>query len=240
LRDKQAFREHVWMLLERAGASRFPGARGRIPNFVGAEAAARRLAGTHEWADAGVVKANPDSPQLPLRVLALEEGKLLYMAVPRLRDLKPFILLDPRKMGPKPRKAASIRGASSFGQPVSIESMRPVDLVVCGSVAVNRKGARIGKGGGFSDLELALLNEAGLVSRSTTVATTVHSLQILDEELPETGHDFRIDLIVTPEQVIRPRGTSRRWPPRVFWSDLDQAKIAEIPLLRKLARRRSS
>jgi 5-formyltetrahydrofolate cyclo-ligase len=29
--------------------------------------------------------------------------------------------------------------------------------VVCGSVAVNRQGARVGKGGGFSDLEFALL-----------------------------------------------------------------------------------
>jgi 5-formyltetrahydrofolate cyclo-ligase len=36
-----------------------------------------------------------------------------------------------------------------------------VDLVVCGSVAVNRDGARVGKGGGFSDPELALLVVAG-------------------------------------------------------------------------------
>ncbi len=32
-----------------AKVTRFPGARGRIPNFIGAEAAARRLAGTDEW-----------------------------------------------------------------------------------------------------------------------------------------------------------------------------------------------
>jgi 5-formyltetrahydrofolate cyclo-ligase len=30
--------------------------------------------------------------------------------------------------------------------------LQPVDLVVCGSVAVNREGTRVGKGGGFSDL----------------------------------------------------------------------------------------
>ena len=39
-----------------------------------------------------------------------------------------------------------------------------MDLVVCGSVAVNRSGVRLGKGGGYADLELALLVEPGLVS----------------------------------------------------------------------------
>ena len=41
--------------------------------------------------------------------------------------------------------------------------MPTLDLVVCGSVAVNADGARVGKGAGYSDLELALLTEAGLV-----------------------------------------------------------------------------
>jgi 5-formyltetrahydrofolate cyclo-ligase len=34
----------------------------------------------------------------------------------------------------------------------------------------------------------------------TTIATTVHRLQVVDAELPESGHDFRVDLIVTPWQ----------------------------------------
>jgi 5-formyltetrahydrofolate cyclo-ligase len=76
-----------------------------------------------------------------------------------------------------------------------------VDLAVCGSVAVNREGARIGKGGGFSDLEVAFLIEAGVIRPDTVLATTVHPLQVMDEPLPETSHDFRVDLIVTPEQI---------------------------------------
>ena len=32
---KQRIRERIWELLEKRGASAFPGARGRIPNFVG-------------------------------------------------------------------------------------------------------------------------------------------------------------------------------------------------------------
>lgn len=229
---KQAVRDRVWELLEREGAARFPGARGRIPNFIGAEAAAKRLAETDEWARARMVKANPDSPQLPVRAVALAEGKLLYMAVPRLRTPKPFLLLDPKRLTKaSARKAASIRGANTFGIPVSISDMRRVDLIVCGSVAVNSQGARVGKGGGFSDLEFGLLTEAGLVDSETIVATTVHPIQVVKERLPETRHDFRVDLIVTPEETIRPARKTERRPPGIIWSDLDQAKIAKIPIL---------
>ena len=84
--DKQDVRERVWRLLEAEGVARFPGARGRIPNFTGAEAAAERLAELPEWHAAEVVKSNPDAPQLPVRRRARREGKRLYMAVPRLRD----------------------------------------------------------------------------------------------------------------------------------------------------------
>jgi 5-formyltetrahydrofolate cyclo-ligase len=57
----------------------------------------------------------------------------------------------------------------------------------------------------------------------------VHDLQVLDEDLPETAHDFRVDLIATPTRLIRcPRV---RRPPGIVWSDLDAEKIAAIPLL---------
>jgi 5-formyltetrahydrofolate cyclo-ligase len=42
-----------------------------------------RLAELGAWQEAGVVKSNPDIAQLPVRVQALRDSKLLYMAVPR-------------------------------------------------------------------------------------------------------------------------------------------------------------
>jgi 5-formyltetrahydrofolate cyclo-ligase len=157
------------------------------------------------------------------------------MAVPRLRGPHPFVALDLVRLDRPARAAASISGALRLGRPVSVRRMRRLDLVVCGSVAVDRRGARVGKGGGFSDLEFGLLTEAGLVDDRTAVATTVHPLQVLDEPLPETDHDFRVDLIVTPDEVIRaPR--SRR-PPGIIWSHLDERKLAEVPVLAALARR---
>jgi 5-formyltetrahydrofolate cyclo-ligase len=228
-RAKQAVRERVWALLERERVARFPGAQGRIPNFAGAPAAAARLASLPAWRAARVVKANPDAPQLPVRARALADGKLLYMAVPRLADARPFILLDPERLDVPPRRAASIGGSARHGRRVGVAELDPVDLVVCGSVAVNRHGARVGKGGGFSDLEFALLAEAGLIGTDTVVATTVHPLQVLDEALPETAHDFRLDLIVAGEEVIRCRRTRR--PRGVLWEHLDAAKVAAVPAL---------
>ena len=206
--------------MEDQGVARFPGARGRIPNFRGAEAAAARLAEEPEWRAASVVKSNPDAPQLPVRRQARRDGKTLYMAVPRLGDDKPFVRVqgDP-----------TIRRALAEGDPVTVEELGHVDLVVCGTVAVNRDGVRVGKGGGYSDLELGLLVEAGLVDDTTTIVTTVHPIQLLDEPLPETAHDFRVGLVVTPDEVLR-TGAARR-SPGVIWDDLDAEKIAAIPVL---------
>ena len=236
-RAKQAVRGRVWALLERERVARFPGAKGRIPNFAGAPAAAARLASLRAWRAAGVVKANPDAPQLPVRARALADGKLVYMAVPRLAEERPFILLDPERLGVPPRRAASISGSTRAGRRIGVAELQAVDLVVCGSVAVNREGARVGKGGGFSDLEFALLVEAGLIGTGTVLATTVHPLQVLDEALPETAHDFRLDLIVAGEEVIRCRRTRR--PQGILWDHLDAAKVAAIPALAARTRRRA-
>jgi 5-formyltetrahydrofolate cyclo-ligase len=84
--------------MEREGVSRFPGAEGRVPNFAGAKLAAEKLSQHRLWRRAQVVKTNPDSPQTHARRLALEQGKKLIMAVPRLRDKHPFRLLDPKRL----------------------------------------------------------------------------------------------------------------------------------------------
>jgi 5-formyltetrahydrofolate cyclo-ligase len=233
---KAALRDEAWQAIRSAGATRFPGPENRIPNFVGAEAAAERLRGTDAWERARTVKANPDSPQLPVRQRVLEDGRTLFMAVPRLADDKPFFLLDPEELDVRPRQAVSIKGAGIHGRPVDVDELEPVDLVVTGCVAVDPGGARLGKGGGFSDLEYAVAFEAGLIGPGTVVVTTVHEAQVLDAgRIPMTAHDFRLDVVVTPERVItcrHPRRSDHR--PGVRWDELSDAKIAAIPLLGRL------
>jgi 5-formyltetrahydrofolate cyclo-ligase len=65
------------------------------------------------------------------------------------------------------------------------------------------------------------------------LATTVHSLQVVDEPLPETEHDFRVDLIVTPDEVIW-CASSRPRPAGILWEHLDDGKIAAVPVLATL------
>ncbi len=236
---KAALRERVWADLDLPGVARFPKPANRIPNFVGAEAAARRLAETSEWAVAATVKSNPDSPQWPVRQRALVDGKIVYMAVPRLTEANPFFLLDPARLADNPRTASSIKGAARSARTVDVGELEPVDLVVTGCVAVDASGARLGKGGGFSDLELAVAAEAGLVDARTVVVTTVHELQVLaDGIVPTTDHDIHVDLVVTPDRVVRcPRPPG--WAmPVLRWDDLTAEKIAAIPLLGRLRRTR--
>jgi 5-formyltetrahydrofolate cyclo-ligase len=234
MRSKDQVRKAVWKAMDREGVSRFPGAEGRIPNFAGAKLAADKLATHRGWKRARAIKANPDSPQTHARRRALEEGKQVIMAVPRLRDPHPFRLLDPRHLsGAQVREAATIKGALRHGRVVAEEELPEIDLVLCGSVAVNLKGARIGKGGGFSDIEYGLLIEAGKIDDHTVVATTVHPIQILRENLMVIDHDLPVDVIATPRAVIeverdypRPRG--------IYWDHLQPPQIHEIPILERM------
>jgi 5-formyltetrahydrofolate cyclo-ligase len=233
LAAKAAMREEVWSAMRAARVARFPGAAGRIPNFTGAEAAAERLRSMPAWQAAATVKANPDSAQLPVRQRALEDGKTVFMAVPRLAADEPFFALDPAHLSEPPRKAASISGASRSARTVTLAELPSVDLVVMGSVAAGQDGARLGKGGGFADLEFALASAAGLIGPDTVSVTTVHELQVREAgEIPLTGHDVLVDFIVTPERVIdcRPRHGPRPMA-GICWQDLTEEKIAAIPLL---------
>src|SRR5207245_8951361 len=122
---KAEIRQKVWQTIQREGAARFPGALGRVPNFAGAERAAQLLREMAVWRRALVVKVNPDAPQLPVRRLALSEGKILYMAVPRLRMEKCFVEIDPQRLGKRALLAARIAGACRRGRGVPAPGMAP-------------------------------------------------------------------------------------------------------------------
>lgn len=250
--SKQEIRRMVYARLRevRAAAPPFP-IEGRIPNFRGAAEAARLLVGLPEWVEARIVKVNPDSPQRPVRLLALMQGKLLVMPTPRIRS--GFLILDPARIpSSRYREASTIRGAFRYGRRLStldeVEAeLDRVDFIVEGSVAVSIYGDRIGKGEGYGDLEYAILRELGVVDENTPIATTVHPVQVFRTRLPQDPHDVPVDYIVTPPSrghrtsnmpsgVIRAERRER--PPGILWDLLSDEKLKEIPLLRELARRR--
>ncbi|RLF21769.1 MAG: 5-formyltetrahydrofolate cyclo-ligase [Thermoprotei archaeon] len=228
---KKRIRERIWSLMESKNIAIFPRpVFGRIPNFKGNEVAAKKLVKSKYFDEAEVVFCCPDSPQRPVREAVLRSGKVLIMATPRLR--KGFLLLKP---GYVPRgmeyKASTIAGAFRYGRLVD-EIPYQIDIKVTGSVAVTVEGARLGKGGGYSDLEYAILREMGVVSDETFILTTVHDVQIVNH-IPMTRHDVPVDVIFTPTRVIETRGVFPK-PRGIYWDELDDEKIASIPILRKL------
>ena len=235
--EKRRIRERIWRLLEEKDVAAFPRpVYGRIPNFKGAEVAAERLFATREWREARIVKVNPDAPQRPVRLRALMEGKLLVMATPRMRE--GFLLLDPRLIPPRYyREASTIRGAFRWGRRLTLDELEKlhIDLIVTGSVAVDRSGGRLGKGEGYAELEYAILRELGAVDEKTPVATTVHDLQVVDR-VPREEHDLTVDIIATPTRLYRVEPRPPK-PRGILWDRLPREKLEEIPLLRELQRR---
>lgn len=234
--DKDVLRAEIWTTLE-AQEANIGSVWSHIPNFVGAEEAAARLAGLPIWQNAQVVKCNPDAPQIPLRLRTLQEGKLLYVPIPELMQEYPFVLLDPNDLTQRNipfETVAPIAGAVEHGIKVRFEEMKPFDLVVVGCVAVTRDGGRTGKGGGFADLELGIFREVGLVTSDTPVITTVHDLQLVDNgRIVMMGHDTPLDWIITPEQVIETK-TTYPDPTGVNWDAIQTDQWQNIPFLADL------
>lgn len=89
--------------------------------------------------------------------------------------------------------------AAPFGaeEPVGGTPLDPssIDVVGVPGVAFDRRGARIGYGGGYYDRFLRGL-------RTFTVGL-VFGLQVLDEDLPAGRFDLPVDAIVTEEETIR-------------------------------------
>ena len=231
---KDAARQAVWDALQDQGAARFPyPPHGRIPNFAGAEAAAERLMAHPLLSDVRAIKANPDAPQRPVRHRALEAGIGVYMPTPRLKD--GFLRLDPARIPPEHRKqAASLSKGRQWAEAIPLEALGDeIDLVVTGSVAVTGSGRRCGKGHGYGDLEYAILRELG--HPPLPVATTVHSLQVVDG-FPADRHDLPVSLIATPEATIEVADPPPA-PTGIEWSALPADALSEMPVLAELAQR---
>ncbi len=228
--NKDDARRAVWDALVAARVARFPfPPHGRIPNFQGAEEAAKRLFELAPWRDAARIKVNPDAPQRHVRREALRRGITVLVPTPRLRG--GFKMLDPEKI-PRARisEAASLFKMDAWAEEVPLESLPGVDAIVAGSVAVTLEGRRCGKGGGYSDIEFAILRELGYPP--APVATTVHPLQIVGE-LPMGTNDLPLSAIVTPDETIAIEHPLPA-PEGIEWERVSEAELEAMPVLRNL------
>lgn len=227
---KDATRAWVWTELREQNQARFPfPVKGRIPNFKGAERAAEKLLDHPFFKNARRIKCNPDSPQRPLRKMALERGITVYVPTPRLKA--GFFRFDPDKIPEEHYSdAAALSKWDAWKEDVVLEDLPQLDAIVAGSVAVTRDGKRCGKGHGFSDIEFGILRELG--HDPVPVASTVHALQVVDD-FPNDAHDVPLSLVVTPDEIFEIDQTQEP-PSGLDWAALSDEDLEAMPVLRKL------
>ena len=204
--EKESIRKSIYdKLYEDSQSLRTNGDYGKIPDFRGKDLAAELLAGTDEWKNSKTIFCSPDSAQIPVRYLALKENKNLIMASPNLEH--GYLYLEGAKLNGKEDLASTKEGAFDyclkffdFGLGSSFDVV--IDMVVEGSVGVDRFGNRIGKGKGFADREIQDLLNKNLVNENTPLVTTVHPYQLV-EHVPMENHDKKLNMIVTTAEVIR-------------------------------------
>lgn len=244
---KDVIRNQIWGRLEAEGVNVGP-AWSMIPNFSGADTAARYLAQTDAWKAARTVKTNPDHAQTPIRIRALYAGKTVYTPVPYLTKEFPYLRLDPAKLAATEisfELAATPQGFMTHGERLEFEEVEPLDFCVVGSVAVSRAGGRTGKGAGFADLETAIFRELGVVTATTPMATSIHSIQLVpDDTIVIESHDSPLDFVATEAELIV-TGNAMPRPMGVDWSKVRADQFETIPFLtqlrdRMLARRRTA
>lgn len=237
---KWVIRKRIWDLMEARNFAQNPRpVHHRIPNYVGASAAAKKMAGLEVFRDADCVKVNPDSPQKEVRFLTLTGGKKLLTPQPRLRTGF-FSVLESSILSPNSiKEACTSVGVAKYGRPIGLDEKIKVDLIVIGSVAVDPKtGARLGKGEGFAELEYGMLRYMGAIDDSTPVVTSVHGCQLVDDIPVEKLliHDVPVDIICTPTQIIF-TNTKIPKPQGIYWDKLSPEKLGQIRILRELKSR---
>jgi 5-formyltetrahydrofolate cyclo-ligase len=84
------------------------------------------------------------------------------------------------------------------GPRLGIAAIGRAELVVAPALAVDRRGVRLGRGGGSYDRALALAAPA------TPVVALLYDGELLAEPLPAEPHDRRVSAVITPSHGLVP------------------------------------
>ncbi len=194
MKSKEEIRKEIWEYMERNNLVSFPRpCYGRIPNFIGSEKAARKLYEIKEFLKANGVFSAPDNVLKEARRIVLKEGKSLIVALPHIEG---YLEIKGREIADK---AITIKNFKKYGK----EPETFVEVFIQGSVAVDLKGNRLGKGKGYGDKEYYDLKNKGLIKKPLVI-TIVHDCQVLEDfSYLVEPHDIRVDVILTPTRIIR-------------------------------------
>ncbi|WP_307815545.1 5-formyltetrahydrofolate cyclo-ligase [Streptomyces sp. 7-21] len=167
------------------------------------EALARRVLGLPEVADAGTVAAYVSVGHEPrtTRLLAELRERGTRVLLPVLRedddlDWAPFE--GPGRLVESERSGRA-RLLEPAGARLGREAVAAAGVVLLPGVAVDRRGVRIGRGGGSYD---RVLQRLAATAGPPALVTLVYGHEVVDE-LPREPHDRPVHAAVTPEGVHR-------------------------------------
>ncbi|WP_319498268.1 5-formyltetrahydrofolate cyclo-ligase [uncultured Cohaesibacter sp.] len=208
-----------------------------IPDFDGSDVATGRVLALDAFKGCQLAFVTPDNSLTLLRQKMIEAGIPLVMSTYNIR--RGFLYLEPAVV-PKGAElyASWLEGMEHFAKPVSLEEIARkgrFDFAATGASAVSSRGIRFGKGHVYFDLEWGMFTDLGLMEEKTPVVSIVHDVQVTDENVIASDLDIAIDMIATPEKLIRVERTERR-PRGIRWDLLSKDQILGIPPLAELAR----
>ncbi|GAA1399926.1 5-formyltetrahydrofolate cyclo-ligase [Catellatospora coxensis] len=134
----------------------------------------------------------PGGPGLPDRLAATPGVARVLLPVLRPdRDLDWAAYAGPGSLAP-----AAFGLREPAGPRLGVTGITTADLVLVPAVAVDRRGTRLGRGGGSYDRALAR------VSGGTPVIALLYDGELLDE-IPAEAHDQRVNGMLTPSGLRR-------------------------------------
>jgi len=192
-KDKKEVRYYIWDLMQRRKIAIFPlPPHGRIPNFKDAQIAALKMKKLPQYQTAKCIFTGPDGVLRPLRDQVLRDKKILAYATPHMKEMK---MIKPEGT----RIDTSIRGLIQKGERLT----ENVDIAVVGSVAVDFKGNRLGKGSGYGDREIGYLRSNNLIADDFRIGTLVHTIQLIpDLSMFKEPHDIPVNFILTQKELL--------------------------------------
>jgi 5-formyltetrahydrofolate cyclo-ligase len=85
-------------------------------------------------------------------------------------------------------------------RPLGPTAIATADVILAPALAVDRRGVRLGYGGGCYDRALTRIRPDALV------VALLHDGELLDDPLPAEPHDRRVDAVAMPSGVVRLSG----------------------------------
>jgi 5-formyltetrahydrofolate cyclo-ligase len=167
------------------------------------------------------------------RINALLDGKELVMPAAGLKDgfylLKPFSV--PFK---KLIMAVTYKGLAHYGRLLGAKEISSlnISLLLGESLAVDRRGHRLGDGQGFFDLAVALLNELGGVAAGCQVVAAIDDAAKVVASIPRDPWDVKCAKIIGPAGCEELGDFSP--VTGLHWEELPPERIKRMAPLRQL------